>query len=68
MSSIDERMAELEIRQAFQDDALQTLSDVIAGQQKQIDLLRRELERLQARQEEQSPQFQEVPNEPPPHY
>ncbi|MBS7325290.1 MAG: SlyX family protein [Thiopseudomonas sp.] len=68
MSSIDERMAELEIRQAFQDDALQTLSDVIAGQQKQIDLLRRELERLQARQEEQSQQFQEVPNEPPPHY
>ena len=68
MSSIDERMAELEIRQAFQDDALQTLSDVIADQQKQIDLLRRELERLQARQEEQSQQFQEVPNEPPPHY
>lgn len=68
MSSIDERMAELEIRQAFQDDALQTLSDVIAGQQKQIDLLRRELERLQARQEEQSQQFQEVPNELPPHY
>lgn len=68
MSSIDERMAELEIRQAFQDDALQTLSDVIAGQQKQIDLLRRELERLRLRQEEQSQQFQEVPNEPPPHY
>lgn len=68
MSSIDERLAELEIRQAFQDDALQTLSDVIADQQKQVDLLRRELERLQARQEEQSHQFQEVPNEPPPHY
>ena len=68
MSSIDERMAELEILQAFQEDALQTLSDVMADQQKQIDLLRRELERLQARQEEQAHQFQEVPNEPPPHY
>ncbi len=68
MTGLDERMAELEIRQAFQDDALQTLSDVIADQQKQIDALRRELERVQARQEEQSQQYQEVPNDPPPHY
>lgn len=68
MTGLDERMAELEIRQAFQDDALQTLSDVIADQQKQIDALRRELERVQARQEEQTQQYQEVPNDPPPHY
>ena len=68
MSSLDERMAELEIRQAFQDDALQEMSDVIVDQQKQIDLLKRELERLSQRQEEQSQQYQEVPNDPPPHY
>lgn len=68
MSNLDERMAELEIRQAFQDDALQELSDVIIDQQKQIDLLRRELERLRVRQEEQAQQYQEVPNDPPPHY
>ena len=68
MSTIDERMAELEIRQAFQDDALQEMSDVIVDQQKQIDLLKRELERLSQRQEEQSQQYQEVPNDPPPHY
>ena len=68
MSSLDERMAELEIRQAFQDDALQELSDVIVDQQKQIDLLKRELESLRSRQEEQSQQYQDVPNDPPPHY
>lgn len=68
MSKLDERMAELEIRQAFQDDALQALSDVIVDQQKQIDLLKRELERLRLRQEEQSQAYQDVPNEPPPHY
>lgn len=68
MNGLDERMAELEIRQAFQDDSLQTLSDVIAEQQKQLDALRRELERLQARQDEQSQQYGEVPNDPPPHY
>ena len=68
MSNLDERMAELEIRQAFQDDALQELSDVIVDQQKQIDLLKRELESLRSRQEEQSQQYQDVPNDPPPHY
>lgn len=68
MSSLDERMAELEMRQAFQDDALQALSDVIVDQQKRIDLLKRELERLRSRQEEQSQQYQDVPNDPPPHY
>ena len=68
MSNLEERMAELEIRQAFQDDAVQTLSDVIADQQKQIDLLKRELERLHSRQDEQTHQYQDVPNELPPHY
>ena len=68
MSNLDERMAELEIRQAFQDDGLQTLSDIIADQQKQIDQLKRELERLRVRQDEQSQQYQDVPNTPPPHY
>ncbi|YCO43565.1 SlyX family protein [Thiopseudomonas denitrificans] len=61
-------MAELEIRQAFQDDALQMLSDVVADQQKQIDRLNLELQRLRERQEEHAQQYQDVPNEPPPHY
>ena len=68
MSTVDERMAELEIRQAFQDDALQMLSDVVADQQKQIDCLNLELQRLRERQEEHAQQYQDVPNEPPPHY
>ncbi|TDQ38497.1 SlyX family protein [Thiopseudomonas denitrificans] len=68
MSTVDERMAELEIRQAFQDDALQMLSDVVADQQKQIDRLNLELQRLRERQEEHAQQYQDVPNEPPPHY
>lgn len=64
----DERISELEIRQAFQDDLLQTLSDVVADQQKQLDMLRRELELVRSRQEEQGRQYQDIPNDRPPHY
>lgn len=68
MTDLHERLADLEIRQAFQDDSLQTLSDVVARQQRQIDQLQKQLEMLGQRLQEQQHQFREVPNEPPPHY
>lgn len=68
MNALESRLADLEIRQAFQDDTVQTLSDIIADQQQQIDRLKRQLERLDQRLQEQQSDLTEVPNDPPPHY
>ncbi|MCK9237631.1 MAG: SlyX family protein [Gammaproteobacteria bacterium] len=68
MSALESRLADLEIHQAFQDDTVQTLSDIIADQQQQIDRLKRQLERLDQRLQEQQSDLTEVPNDPPPHY
>ncbi|WP_312206747.1 SlyX family protein [Pseudomonas kuykendallii] len=67
--SLESRMADLESRQAFQDDALQTLSDVVAEQQRLIDRLQMQLTALAGRQEELSGQVSGEQDEaPPPHY
>lgn len=68
MTELHERLAELEIRQAFQDDVIQTLSDELARQQRQIELLTQKIELLGQRLKEQNHEFREVPNDPPPHY
>lgn len=68
MSTLESRLADLEIHQAFQDDTVQTLSDIIADQQQQIDKLKRQLELLDQRLQEQQSDLTEVPNDPPPHY
>lgn len=68
MSSLEQRLAELEIRQAFQDDSLQQLSDIVASQQREIELLRRQLQELHKRQQEQSSQSPSGDEVPPPHY
>ncbi|MDX8411243.1 MAG: SlyX family protein [Mariprofundaceae bacterium] len=67
---MDERIIELETKMAYQDHTIHELSDVIAGQQKQIDALEAKMERVLehlkaitasdiARPEEEAP---------PPHY
>lgn len=66
--SLEARMADLESRQAFQDDALQTLSDVVAEQQRLIDRLQVQLAALAGRQEELSGQLGGEQDEAPPHY
>ena len=67
--SLESRMADLESRQAFQDDALQTLSDVVAEQQRLIDRLQMQLAALAGRQEELSGQLSGEQDEaPPPQY
>ncbi|MDM7858558.1 SlyX family protein [Thiopseudomonas acetoxidans] len=68
MSALESRLADLEIHQAFQDDTVQTLSDIIADQQQQIDKLKRQLELLDQRLQEQQSDLTEVPSDPPPHY
>lgn len=66
--SIEERIAELEMRQAFQDDTIQALNDVIVEQQRIFTRLEAQLEALAQRQNDLHSQFEETPNDPPPHY
>jgi SlyX protein len=67
--TLEERVAELEMRQAFQDDIIQTLNDVIVEQQKSLDRVRLQLAELARRQAEMMVQQGGVEDEaPPPHY
>ena len=67
----DNSLIELEIKMAYQDDLLQTLNDIIATQQQQIDRLERAYKTMHERvdnlsskiPEDASPQY-----ELPPHY
>lgn len=67
---MQDRLAELEVRIAFQEKTMQELSDVIARQQREIDRLVRELEtlRLQVRALAPSPVASRDEETPPPHY
>ena len=60
---MENRIIELEIKLAHQDDLLRSLDDVVARLQKQVDVLSKEFRFLQLRDAGETP-----PNEPPPHY
>lgn len=45
-NNIDQRLTDLEIKASFTEDLLDQLNQVIVGQQRQIDLLMREIARL----------------------
>ena len=63
------RITELESRQAFQDDTIQQLSDVLATQQRVVERLQLQMAALLKRQEEMAGQFETFEEEaPPPHY
>ncbi|TWI58596.1 SlyX protein [Pseudomonas duriflava] len=65
----DDRIAELEVRQAFQDDLIQTLNDIIVDQQKRIERLQLQVEVLARRQAEMAlAQGGGDDEAPPPHY
>ncbi len=66
--SLEARIAELEMRQAFQDDTIQALNDVIVEQQLGLTRIKHQLELLAQRQNDLHNQFEETPNDPPPHY
>ena len=66
---LEQRIADLEARLAFQDDTIQTLSDVLAAQQRTVDRLQAQLGLLARRQEDlQSRVEGEGDEAPPPHY
>lgn len=68
MSTVEARIAELEMRVAFQDDTLQALNDVLVSQQAVIDRLAAQVAALRQRQEELSDQLEAGDEPPPPHY
>ncbi len=68
--TLEERLTELEMRQAFQDDALQQLSDEMLAQSRLIERLQQQVKALAARQVELLGQLGDGGGEepPPPHY
>jgi SlyX protein len=68
-SSTEKRLTDLEIKATFTEDLLDQLEKVITGQQKQIDLMVRELRDLRQRlpdQNDNSPR--NPPDDRPPHF
>ncbi|HGM5582246.1 TPA: SlyX family protein [Pseudomonas putida] len=67
--SLEARIVELEMRQAFQDDTIQSLSDEVAGQNRLIERLQLQMAELIKRHEEMVGQYEAGGEEPPPpHY
>ncbi|BBH44807.1 SlyX family protein [Pseudomonas sp. KU43P] len=67
--SLESRIIELETRQAFQDDTLQALNDVVAEQGQVIERLQLQMAELIKRYEEMVGQYgSEGEEAPPPHY
>ncbi|MDB6051066.1 MULTISPECIES: SlyX family protein [unclassified Pseudomonas] len=67
--SLEQRINELESRQAFQDDTIQSLNDVLVSQQRVVERLQLQMAALLKRQEEMGSQFDTFEEDaPPPHY
>jgi len=66
----EERIAELEMRLSFQENALLTMSDEMAMQQQRIELLSQEVQRLNKALESVSlgTSANQADEPPPPHY
>lgn len=65
----DEKIIDIEIRMAYQDDIIQDLSDVVYKQQKQIDQLEKMMELMLGKLQDlsQNPTTKHL-DEKPPHY
>ncbi|WP_194790149.1 SlyX family protein [Pseudomonas sp. UFMG81] len=67
--SLQEQIIELETRQAFQDDTIQALNDVVVEQGRVIERLQLQVAELIKRYEEMVGQYgSEGEEAPPPHY
>ena len=64
--SVDDRLVELETRIIFQEDALQSLNDVLVTQQAELESLHRQVLELHRRLNEQPSVA--LTDTPPPHY
>lgn len=69
MSDIENRIMELEIKNAHQEDTIEQLNQIVIEQQKNIDELVRNLKRLKTQLSNlQEGSSKETPEPPPPHY
>ncbi len=67
--SVDRRLTDLEIKASFSEDLLDQLNQVIVDQQRQIDLLKREIARLgQQSLSADAGGVRSLRDELPPHY
>jgi SlyX protein len=65
----ERRLTELEIKASFTEDALDRLNEVVVQQQRQIELLTRELMELKRQPAaDGAPAFRSLRDELPPHY
>ena len=64
----ESRITELEIKASFMEDTVEQLNQVIVRQQRQIELLARELAELRDRMPEGGPGQASLRDELPPHY
>ncbi len=66
----DQRLIELEIKASYAEDLLDSLNQLVATQQEQIDLLLREVSRLRQRSDPEAgvPGPRDPRDELPPHY
>lgn len=68
-AATEQRLTDLEIKASYAEDLLDTLNQLVARQQEQIDLLLREVSRLRQRGEpEGAPAVRNLRDELPPHY
>lgn len=68
-NDIDQRLTDLEIKVSFSEDLLDQLNQVIVSQQRQIDLLKREIARLgQQSASADGGAVRNLRDELPPHY
>ena len=69
MSDIENRVMELEIKNAHQEDTIEQLNQIIIKHQNSIDSLIRHVEQLQNKVSDmQESNIKEGPEAPPPHY
>jgi len=64
----EERIVQLEIKLSYAEDLLDTLNDLVAKQQAQMDWLLREVDQLRRREDASGPAFRSLRDELPPHY
>lgn len=68
-ASIEERLMEVESRLAFQEEGIQSLSDLVYAQQRQLERLEHSFNLLTQRlQDAAQSEPAKVIDEPPPHY
>jgi SlyX protein len=69
LEEIRRLLVEVQSQLAYQEDSVQALNEALVAQQQEIMVLRRQLQLLKQRQDEQLPgQSETAAERPPPHY